>query len=81
MPTAENPREPLKRVVATIQFTPQFSVTGQPAISLPLHWNAQGLPMGIQLVAPVGGEEMLLRIAAQLEAVRPWDHRRAAIHG
>ena len=81
MPTRENPREPLKRVVAIIQFTPQFNVTGQPAISLPLHWNAQGLPIGIQLVARVGREEMLLQLAARLEEARPWNDRLPPVHG
>ncbi|HJU11142.1 MAG TPA: amidase, partial [Candidatus Binataceae bacterium] len=81
MPTRDDPDEPLKRVVATIQFTPQFNITGQPAISLPLYWNAQGLPIGIQLVAPLGREDLLLQIAAQLEKARPWNDRRPPIHG
>jgi amidase len=64
-----------------MQFTPQFNITGQPAISLPLHWNAQGLPIGIQLVGPFGGEAMLLQVARQLEEARPWIERRPPIHG
>src|SRR6266851_15882 len=81
MPTRENPDEALERIIATIQFTPQFNATGQPAISLPLNWNAQGLPIGIQLVAPLGGEGLLLQIAARLEEARPWSGRRPPIHG
>jgi amidase len=81
LPAPENPEEPLERIVATIQFTPQFNVTGQPAISLPLHWSGQGLPIGIQLVAPFGREDMLLQIAARLEEARPWSVRRPPIRG
>ena len=46
-------------------------MTGQPAISLPLFWNAAGLPIGVQLVAAYGREDLLLRVAAQLETRAP----------
>lgn len=61
-------------------FTPLFNTTGQPAISLPLHWSATGLPVGVQLAAPMGDEATLLQLAAQLEQAAPWDQRRAPIH-
>jgi amidase len=58
-------------------FTAAFNATGQPAISLPLHWSEDGLPIGVQLVAPLGREDVLLRIAAQLEQAAPWADRTA----
>lgn len=53
---------------------------GCPAIGVPLYWTADGLPLGIQLVARYGGEDSLLRLASQLEAACPWRARRPQIH-
>jgi len=66
-PTIDEPRG---------RFTMPFDFTGQPAVSLPLHWSDDGLPIGIQLVAPSWREDVLLRVAAQLEAAQPWANRR-----
>jgi amidase len=60
------------RVAELLLFTAQFNVTGQPAISLPLHRTAGGLPVGSQLVAAYGREDVLVRVAAQLETAAPW---------
>ena len=59
-------------------FTYPFNVSGQPAVSVPLHWNSAGLPIGVQFAARVGDEATLFRIGAQLERARPWFSRRPA---
>ena len=63
-----------------MQYTSQFNITGQPAISLPLHWNDAGLPIGVQLVAAPWREDVLLRVAAQLELALPWGDRTPPVH-
>ena len=59
-----------------IGFTALFNSTGNPAMSVPLHWSSDGLPVGVQFVAPFGDEATLFRLASQLEAARPWAVRR-----
>jgi amidase len=59
-------------------FTSPYNMSGQPAVSLPLHWAGSGLPIGVQLVGQPADEATLLRLAAQLEAVAPWADRRPA---
>jgi amidase len=71
-----DPIHGLRRSAAFVPFTPIANVTGQPAMSVPLGWNAQGLPIGTHWVARFGDEATLFRLAAQLEAARPWAHRR-----
>jgi amidase len=58
-----------------IPFTPLFNVTGQPAMSVPLHWNSAGLPIGMQFVARLGDDATLFRLAGQLERAQPWFDR------
>jgi amidase len=70
----ENPLHPLARAGAFVPFTPAWNMTGQPAISLPLHRTAEGVPVGVQLVAAYGREDVLIQVAAQLEAAHPWAH-------
>ncbi len=79
--TPEEPARAFVRAAPYGVFTLPFNITGQPAISLPLHWTQDGLPVGIQLVAPYAGEALLLRVASQLERARPWAERRPALHG
>ena len=67
----ENPLMPIVRATPYAIFTAGFNSSGQPAISLPMHWSEDGLPIGIQLVAAYGREDLLLRVAAQLEQAQP----------
>lgn len=69
----------LNKIFDLVPFTPLFNVTGQPAISLPLKQDTNGLPIGLQFVARFGDEATLLRLAAQLEQALPWSDRHPGI--
>jgi amidase len=73
-PTNADPRMSV-RMGNLVSFTAPFDITGQPAISLPLHWTEDGLPVGVQLAAAYGREDVLLRLSAQLEQAAPWKDR------
>ena len=72
----QNPLQGLFRAAAFVPFTPICNVTGQPAMSVPLFWNADGLPVGTHFIGRFGDEATLFRLGAQLEAARPWSERR-----
>ena len=70
--------DPLNALARSDRFSPYtalWNTTGQPAISLPLFHGDDGLPLGVQLVGPPAGEEVLISLAAQLEEARPWKQR------
>ncbi len=69
-------REGLERVLAFMPFTQIFNATGQPAMSVPLFWGAENLPVGTHFAAPYGDEATLFRLASQLEEAQPWAGRR-----
>jgi len=71
--------EQLLRNTVFTPFTAVVNLTGQPAMSLPLHWNDAGLPVGVQAIGPPAGEALLFRLAAELEEARPWRDRRPPV--
>jgi len=74
-PTPDNPMQGIFRAAQFVPFTPIFNATGQPAMSVPLHWNQENLPIGVQFAGRFGDEATLFRLAAQLEQSRPWAGR------
>jgi amidase len=78
--TADDPLLAFMRSAPYGACTLPFNMSGQPAISLPLHWTPEGLPIGVQVVGPFAGEDLLLGVAAQLEAAAPWAGRRPPLH-
>ena len=75
-----DPLRALERAIPFAAHTAPWNVTGQPAVSLPLWWTDDGIPVGVQLIADQYREDVLIRVAAQLETARPWSNRRPPIH-
>ena len=75
-----DPLDAFRRAIPAGAFTALFNATGQPAISLPLHWTPEGLPVGVQLVAPFGREDLLIQVAAELERAQPWADRTPPVY-
>ncbi len=74
-----DPLQAQRRAAAFCPFTPICNITGQPAMSVPLFWNTDGLPIGTHFIGRFGDEAILFRLAAQLEAAQPWANRRPAV--
>jgi amidase len=74
-----DPNKSFAPLIDYVPFTAMQNVTGQPAINVPLHWNKDGLPIGVQFVGRFGDELTLLKLAAELEKASPWAHRYAGI--
>jgi amidase len=70
--TAAGPDQEDVRISTVMQYTGQFNASGQPAMSLPLGRSADGVPIGVQLVAAAGREDVLLRVASQIEQAHGW---------
>ncbi len=70
----EDPMGALRIAGDWIPLTPPFNTSGQPAINVPLQWTSDGIPVGVQIVAAYGREDLLIRIASQLESAQPWAH-------
>jgi amidase len=75
----DQPMDTVARAFQFIPFTPPFNVSGQPAINVPVEWTDDGLPVGVQLVAAYGREDVLIQVASQLETAKPWAHRTPAV--
>jgi len=73
------PDFPPMEIVSMAAFTALFNITGQPAVSLPLHVSDSGLPIGVQIVAGAFRDAQLIRVASQLEAADPWIDRYPAV--
>ena len=77
----DNPLYGLIRSASYVPFPAIGNITGQPAMSVPLYWNADGLPIGTQFFGRFGDEATLFRLAAQLEQARPWANRHPPVWG
>ncbi|MDQ1602428.1 MAG: amidase [Actinomycetota bacterium] len=75
---ADDPARDFERNKTFTPFTAVFNMTGQPAITLPLHWTDEGIPVGVMLAGPPAGEALLLSLSAAIEATAPWAARRPA---
>ncbi len=79
-PTPEDPMRWLDPTISFVVFTRVQNMTGQPAMSVPLFWNQENIPIGVQFAGRFGEEATLFRLAAQLEQARPWAGRKPPIH-
>ena len=74
-----DPAENFERQKRFAPFAALYNVTGQPAVNVPLHWTADGLPIGVMLAGRMGDEATLISLSAQLEEARPWKDRHPPI--
>ncbi len=74
-----DPAENFERQKRFTPYTALYNISGQPAVNLPLNWNAEGLPIGVMLAGKIGDEATLISLSAQVEAARPWKDKHPAI--
>jgi amidase len=74
-----DPAENFERQKRFTPYAALYNISGQPAVNLPLYWNADGLPIGVMLAGRLGDEATLISLSAQVEAARPWRDRHPSI--
>ena len=74
-----DPAENFERQKRFTPYTALYNISGQPAVNLPLYWNADDLPIGVMLAGRLGDEATLISLSAQIEAARPWRDRHPPI--
>ena len=79
-PSPDDPGKSIRLALSFVAFTRTQNITGDPAMSVPLFWNKEDVPVGVQFAAPFAAEATLFRLAAQLEKARPWAARRPPVH-
>jgi amidase len=79
-PSPDDPGKSIRIALSFVAFTRTQNITGDPAMSVPLYWNRDNVPIGVQFAAPFGAEATLFRLAAQLEKARPWAGRQPPVH-
>jgi len=79
-PSPEDPSKSIRIALSFVAFTRTQNITGQPAMSVPLYWNEDEIPIGVQFAGRFGDEASLFRLAGQLEQVRPWADKKPPTH-
>jgi amidase len=79
-PSPDDPMKWIRIALSFVAFTRTQNITGEPAMSIPLYWNEDNIPIGVQFAGRFGDEATLFRLAAQLEQARPWADKKPPIH-
>ena len=79
-PTPEDPMKSIRIALSFVAFTRTQNITGQPAMSVPLYWNEDEIPIGVHFAGRFGDEALLFRLAGQLEQARPWADKKPPTH-